>query len=69
MQDTDYVTGWRMTGRDFVSPDVDRINPRRLTGILWAERSRSRIYSIGSRKRETLAIATLPARERFSGSA
>jgi hypothetical protein len=30
-------SGWRMAGRDLVSPTGDRINPRRLAGIMWAE--------------------------------
>jgi len=35
--------GWRMAGRDLVSPDGDRINPRRLAGLLWRERSENRL--------------------------
>lgn len=35
--------GWRMAGRDLVSPDGDRISPRRLVGILWVERCRQRL--------------------------
>lgn len=63
-------TGWRMAGRNLVSPDGDRINPRRLAGILWAENLRARSARVkNSQSRETLAIATLQARERFSGSA
>lgn len=35
--------GWRMAGRDLVSPSGDRINQRRLVGILWVERCRQRL--------------------------
>ena len=34
-------TGWRMAGRELVSPEGDRINPGRLAGLLWAERARA----------------------------
>lgn len=62
--------GWRMAGRDLISPDGDRINPRRLAGILWAEKSRARSCAPELSKRcETLTIVRLPARERFAGSA
>jgi hypothetical protein len=35
--------GWRMAGKDLVSPDGDRINPHRLAGFLWTERVKSRL--------------------------
>lgn len=35
--------GWRIAGRDLVSPDGDRICPQRLRGLLWTERARARL--------------------------
>ncbi len=56
--------GWRMAGRDLVSPDGDRITARRLVGILWAERSRQRILRTVQPKAPTVVV--LPARESFT---
>jgi hypothetical protein len=56
--------GWRMAGRDLVSPDGDRITARRLIGILWAERSRQRILKALPRQRPSVVL--LPARESFT---
>ena len=39
-------TGWRMAGRDPVSPEGDRSNPRRQTSLLWVERNRTRFLKI-----------------------
>jgi uncharacterized protein DUF3653 len=62
-------SGWRMAGKDLVSPDGDRINPRRLAGILWAERARARGLAKAGYAKSAESIPTLPARERFIGSA
>lgn len=35
--------GWRMAGRYLVGPAGQRITPERLAGMLWEERSRSRV--------------------------
>ncbi len=35
-------SGWRMAGRDLVSPDGDRIAPARLQGLLWRQRAEAR---------------------------
>lgn len=59
--------GWRMAGRDLVSPEGDRINARRLSGILWAERTRVALAK--QRRAPKVAFLTLPAREPFVGSA
>ena len=60
--------GWRMAGKDLVSPQGDRINAHRLAGFLWVERAKSRLYQRGS-SAPVRTIDTLPARERFAGSA
>jgi hypothetical protein len=59
--------GWRMVGRELVSPDGDRINPERLRGMLFVESNRLRLQQL--RQRATARVATLPARERFAGLA
>ena len=59
--------GWRMAGRCLVSPDGDRISPERLRGILFAESGRQRIQKRRVESRPVLL--SLPARERFAGSA
>lgn len=35
-------TGWRLAGRDLVSPEGDRIAPERLRGLLWRQDSEAR---------------------------
>lgn len=37
--------GWRLAGRYLVSPDGDRISPRRLRGILFAEFCREKLQN------------------------
>ncbi len=59
--------GWRMAGRDLVAPSGDRICCRRLTGILWVERSRIRKFNRSIK--ETTSAVVIPARELFAGSA
>ncbi|TWT23617.1 hypothetical protein FQY83_03030 [Luteimonas marina] len=34
--------GWRMAGRELVSPDGDRITPERLRGLVWRLRAEAR---------------------------
>ncbi len=58
--------GWRMAGRVLVSPEGDRIAPERLRGLLWSERLRIRK---SGQQDGVAAVSTLPARERFAGSA
>lgn len=64
-------SGWRLAGRELVSPDGDRLSPERLRGILFGERHRPRSRS----KNETPPIGVLrsqrllPPRERFEGAA
>jgi hypothetical protein len=61
--------GWRMAGRDLVSPDGDRISARRLAGILWAEGSRRRILRTLPPRPQSPVTVILPPRERFDGRA
>lgn len=58
--------GWRLAGRDLVSPDGDRINPQRLRGLLFRQAAEARITRA---KVSTVQPIVLPARERFGGSA
>jgi len=60
--------GWRMAGRELVSPDGDRISPRRLLGILWAESSRKWILEAQRRPPPTPPVV-LPPRESLNDSA
>jgi hypothetical protein len=48
--------GWRIAGRDIISPDGDRICPERLRGLLFTERNRSR----GTKKRHQGNIVPFP---------
>ena len=74
--------GWRLAGRDLVSPDRQRISPERLRGILFQETARKKLArscfrkipaeikslpnTFFSRSREAFL---LPPRERFDGQA
>ena len=61
-------TGWRMAGRDLVSPDGERIPVGRMHGILFREAAMKRLAKC--RRREAPAqVIMLPARERFDGLA
>lgn len=60
--------GWRMAGRELITPDRERISPERLRGLLFREANRRAL------KRQQLTsspavVFTLPARERFAGYA
>lgn len=51
--------GWRMRGRDLVSPDGDRISPERLTGLLWRVQAEAR-RDAARAKREAAERARSP---------
>lgn len=51
--------GWRLRGRDLVSPDGDRISPERLKGIAWRMQAEARRDSARA-KREALERAREP---------
>ena len=65
--------GWRMAGRELVSPDGDRISSERLRGIMFREAGLARIAACRNRRKAMAmamaSVATLPPRERFDGSA
>lgn len=63
--------GWRLAGRDLVSPDRERISPERLRGLLFRQASEDRVSSAAARNRAARAVSILPlpARERFEGLA
>lgn len=58
--------GWRMAGRDLVSPTGQRINPERLRGLLFQQDSQTRIAKARAKRMQARVI---PARERFAGLA
>jgi len=58
--------GWRLAGRDLVSPDGDRINPQRLRGLLFRQDAEARVAKARAINGQPLV---LPARERFAGYA
>lgn len=58
--------GWRLAGRDLVSPDGERINPTRLRGLLFRMDAEARIAKA---RAAHLQPKIIPARERFSGYA
>jgi hypothetical protein len=41
--------GWRLRGRELVSPDGQRICPQRLLGLLWREESERRLAKVRRR--------------------
>ena len=43
--------GWRVRGRDLVSPDRQRITPERLQGLLWRDAMELRLAGFASRRR------------------
>ncbi|MEH6416206.1 DUF3653 domain-containing protein [Pseudomonas sp. CGJS7] len=51
--------GWRVRGRDLVSPEGERVNPERLRGLLWRDENNGRVAAARSRK-----AAAEAARER-----
>ena len=72
--------GWRLAGRDLVSPDRKRISPERLRGLLFRQDSEARLArnrckngTPGIPNCSIVAIASLPgklpARELFQGAA
>lgn len=43
--------GWRLAGRDLVSPDGDRINPQRLRGLLFRQAAEARLHAAKARRK------------------
>lgn len=44
-------TGWRMAGRDLISPDGDRISPERLRGLLWRQQAEAKLAAAQTRRK------------------
>ena len=62
--------GWRMAGRDLVSPDRQRINPQRLQGLLFLQAAEARLAKIKIQNQAAaLTDRLIPMRERFEGCA
>lgn len=47
--------GWRLRGRELVSPDGQRMSPQRLIGLLWREESEKRLAKARRRREAELA--------------
>lgn len=62
-------SGWRLAGRDLISPDGDRINPTRLRGLLFRVDAEARIARARAKAKAASASNVIPARERFGGYA
>jgi len=70
--------GWRMAGRELVSPDGDRFTTTRLRGLAWrleaeqrAERARARNARAEKRQRELVKVLVVDLgdwRERHFGT-
>lgn len=52
-------TGWRMAGRELVSPDGDRISAERMRGLLWREALDKRRAGSVQRKRRVGRLVTV----------
>lgn len=61
--------GWRLAGRDLVSPDRQRINPQRLMGLLFRQASEERLSRSRAARSKAQHSVVVPARERFEGLA
>jgi len=66
--------GWRMAGRDLVSPDKDRISPERLRGLLFRQAAEARLAKYrqaesNAQLKTCRSVEILPARELFRGRA
>lgn len=42
--------GWRLAGRDLVSPAGERISPERMRGIMWRQQSEARLASARAKR-------------------
>ncbi|HEY1070074.1 MAG TPA: DUF3653 domain-containing protein [Thermomonas sp.] len=63
-------SGWRLAGRDLVSPDGERINPTRLRGLLFRVDAEARVARARAKaKPDAVPSNVIPARERFGGYA
>mgnify|MGYP002622852234 CR=1 FL=1 len=58
--------GWRIAGRELVTPDGDRIRPERLRGLLFREASEKHLRGSAKQKKaggqEWAAVVPFPAR-------
>lgn len=67
--------GWRMAGRELVSPDGDRISPERMRGLLWRAEIEARRDAARARARPVGLVTVVRIRqddwhrERFGAAA
>lgn len=53
-------TGWRMAGRDLVTPDGVRLSPERLRGLAWRQEAEKRLAgSLQRKKRVRQGVVTV----------
>lgn len=62
-------SGWRIAGRELVSPDGQRVSPERLRGLLFRQDAELRIVKARAASKPSCKVLALPARERFDGYA
>ena len=63
--------GWRVRGRELVSPERERITPERLRGLLWRDAMELRLAGFASRrqaeanraKRQRVRVVVVPLSE------
>ena len=48
--------GWRLAGRDLVSPDKVRLSPERLKGLVWRQDSEQRLANARARNTKAKAV-------------
>ena len=48
--------GWRMAGKDLVSPEGTRISPTRMKGIVWRIESEARLAQAAARNTARKAV-------------
>lgn len=67
--------GWRLAGRDLVSPHGDRLNAQRVLGLAWREHSEQRLAKLRNAKRpknqmvKVVVIQLSELRDRFGRAA
>lgn len=51
--------GWRLAGRDLVSPEGVRVSPERLKGLMWRQEQEARIAASRERKSGHRGVVTV----------
>lgn len=51
--------GWRLAGRDLVSPDGIRFSPERLRGLTWRQEAETRLAHIRAKHKQQEPLVTV----------